>query len=139
MNVLIDTNVILDDLLNRGINAEYARKISLLVTDELISGFITASCLTDIFYIVAKYRNVITARKAIKNMLLTFSVISVTEEDCKQAIDFPLEDFEDALVVVCAEKAALKYIVTNDQLFLESADTRVPTISPAAFLANLDE
>jgi hypothetical protein len=33
---MIDTNVILDDILNRGSNAETARKISRLVTDDLV-------------------------------------------------------------------------------------------------------
>ena len=37
MNALIDTNVILDDILDRVPNAESAREISQLVTDELVN------------------------------------------------------------------------------------------------------
>ncbi len=135
MDILIDTNVILDDLLNRGPNAEYARRISQMVTDGLITGYLTANCLTDIFYIVSKARDEATARKVIRNLLVSFSVVSVTGEDCQQAIDFPLNDFEDALVVVCAEKAALNYIVTNDKVFLEAGIQNVPAISPSDFVA----
>ena len=36
MNVMIDTNVILDDILDRSPNTENARKISRLVTDEYV-------------------------------------------------------------------------------------------------------
>ena len=134
MNVLIDTNVILDDILNRVPNAEAAKNISRLVTDELVVAYLTANTLTDIFYIVSKNRDEITARKTIKNLLLIYSVVSVDGEDCKRAIDFPMGDFEDALVVVCAEKANLNYIITNDQVFLDEAGLSVPAIKPADFL-----
>ena len=137
MNALIDTNVILDDILDRVPNAETAREISQLVTDELVNGYLTANCLTDIFYVVSKSRNETVARKTIKNLLLSFSVVSVDGQDCLTAIDLPMSDFEDALVVVCAEKAALNYIITNDKGFLSEMDSNVPTISPADFLLKL--
>ena len=134
MNVLIDTNIILDDILDRVPNAETAKKITQLVTDELIGGYLTANTLTDIFYIVSKNKNEAIARKTIKNLLLIFAVVSVDGDDCQKAIDLPMGDFEDALVVVCAEKANLDYIVTNDQGFLLGTGFSVPTIKPADFL-----
>ena len=135
MNIMIDTNVLLDDILNRGSNAETARKISRLVTDGLVKCFLTANCLTDIFYIVSKSLNEAAARRTIKNLLLSFAVVSVDGEDCRLAIDLPMKDFEDALVVVCAKKAALDYIVTNDKKFLSDMNLSVPAISPSHFLS----
>jgi predicted nucleic acid-binding protein len=136
---MLDTNIVLDDILNRVPNAETARKVSQLVTDGTVNGYITANCLTDIFYIVSKHRNDDTARKVIRNLLLTFSVVSVDGDDCLTAIDFPMNDFEDALVVVCAEKADLTYIVTNDKGFQSVADSSVSVISPAEFLLKFTE
>jgi predicted nucleic acid-binding protein len=126
---MIDTNVILDDILNRTPNAENSRKVSRLATDGLLNSYLTANCLTDIFYIVSKSRNEATARKTIRNLLLTFAVVSVDGEDCQRAVDLPMGDFEDALVVVCAEKADLNYIVTNDKVFLSEVGLSVPAIS----------
>lgn len=134
MNVMIDTNVILDDILSRGTNTEAARKISRFVTDGVINGYLTANCLTDIFYIVSKHRDEMIARKIIRNLLLSFMVASVDGEDCQVALDLPMGDFEDALVVVCAEKANLNYIVTNDKGFLSSTELSVPPISPTDFI-----
>lgn len=131
---MIDTNVVLDDILERVPNAEAARNVTRLATDGLVNGYITANSLTDIFYIVSKHRDEGIARKVIKNLLLSFSVVSITGDDCTQALDFPLRDFEDALVVVCAEKAGLIYIVTNDKVFLSSTELTVPAISPTDFL-----
>lgn len=137
MNVIIDTNVLLDDILDRNPNAGPARVISQLITDGALNGYLTANCLTDVFYIVTKNRDETTARKVIRNLLLSFSIVSVTGEDCREAIDLPMEDFEDALVVVCAEKAALNFIVTNDRSFLGSVYLSVPAISPNDFLSKL--
>jgi predicted nucleic acid-binding protein len=131
---MIDTNVILDDILCRAPNAEIAQKISRLITYGAVNGYLTANCLTDIFYIISRNRNEITARKVIKNLLLSFSVVSITGDDCQQAIDFPMKDFEDALVVVCAEKATLNYIITNDKDFLSNTDLSVLAISSADFI-----
>jgi putative PIN family toxin of toxin-antitoxin system len=135
---MLDTNVILDDILNRAPKAETARKVSQLVTDERINGYLTTNCLTDIFFVVSKNRNEVAARKTIRNLLLNFSVVSVDGEDCQRAIDFPMKDFEDALVVVCAEKADLNYIITNDKGFLSETDLSVPAISPVDFLLKFE-
>jgi predicted nucleic acid-binding protein len=139
MNALIDTNVILDDILDRAPHGGNARKISRLVTDGLINSYLTANCLTDIFYIVSKYRNEAIARKTVKNLLLSFAVVSVSGEDCRRAIDLPMGDFEDAVVAVCAEKADLDYIVTNDKGFGDGSDLSVPAISPTDFLMMFDD
>ena len=138
MNVLIDTNVILDDILDRAKNAEPARRISRLVTDDLVNGYLTATCITDIFYIVAKNRSNSIARKIIKNLLLSFAIVSVDGQDCQKAINLPMDDFEDALVMVCAEKAVLDYIVTNDKGFLSENGLSIPIINPTNFLLKHD-
>jgi len=138
MNILIDTNVILDDILSRAPNDKAARQISNLVTDEEIGGCLTANSLTDIFYVVAKVRNEDVARTAIKNLLLNFEIVSVDGQDCQKAIDLQqMSDFEDALVVVCAERAALDFIVTNDKKFLGEV-LSIPTIKPTDFLSRLE-
>ncbi len=54
-----------------------------------------------------------------------------TEAD-QQAID----DFEDALVTVCAAKAQADCIVTRDEVFLK-AESHVKTVSPAELLSKL--
>jgi len=132
---MIDTNVILDDILVRAPNAQSARKISRLVENGSINAYVTANSITDIYYIVSKYKNDEIARKVIRNLLTTYNVIGIDGQDCLSALDLPLSDFEDSIVVVCAEKAALDYIVTNDTEFLSTMGLRVPAISPDGFLS----
>jgi len=131
---MIDTNVIIDDILNRAPNAVVARKISQLVEDGIINGYITANSITDIFYIVAKIKGNEITRTIIRNLLGTFMIVSVDGQDCLQALDLPLNDFEDALVIICAQKTSLDYIITNDKGFLSETAISVPSISPDDFL-----
>ena len=134
MNVLIDTNVILDDLLNREPNKKTAREVSKLAVEGVIEGYITASCLTDIFYLVSKKLNNSIAKQIVKNLIVSFEIISVDANDCLNALNTHFDDFEDALVLICAEKAALDFIITNDKLFLHEKRLSVPTISPSDFI-----
>ena len=43
-----------------------------------------------------------------------------------------MEDFEDALIMVCAEKANIDFIITRDEIFL----TAEKAVSPPDFLKN---
>jgi predicted nucleic acid-binding protein len=139
MNVMLDTNVILDDFLNRFPQAEAAKKISQLVINSQINGYVTANSITDIYYIACKHRNENIARIIIRNLLVTLTVVSVDGQDCLNALDLPLGDFEDAIVVACADKAALSYIITNDTRFLHEMNLSVPSISPIDFLIRFEE
>ncbi|MDR3271257.1 MAG: PIN domain-containing protein [Peptococcaceae bacterium] len=47
-----------------------------------------------------------------------------------------IDDFEDALVAVCAEKIKADYIVTRDETFL-LCQSSVPLIRPEEFLTKL--
>jgi predicted nucleic acid-binding protein len=48
-------------------------------------------------------------------------------------LSLPLEDFEDALVIVCAERANADFIVSRDDKFL-LADSPVKLIAPKDFV-----
>ena len=138
MKVLIDTNIILDDILNRGNNALLARKISSMSADGLINCYVTASSVTDIFYIVSKGLDKGTAKKVIRNLLISYNVVSVSGQDCLDALELPMDDYEDALTAACAGKADLDYIVTSDKQFLKESALSVPPISPTDFLAEIE-
>jgi len=68
---------------------------------------------------------------------VTFGIVSVDGQDCQQALDLPISDFEDAIVVVCAEKASLDYIVTNDKALLRENKYGVAPVCPAELLAKI--
>jgi len=92
---------------------------------------------TDIFYIYAKARDLSAARSALNYLFANYSVISVSHEDCANALSLPMDDFEDALAVTCAKRERMDYVVTRDDKFLRS-ESSIPLILPEKLLEKLD-
>ena len=71
-----------------------------------------------------------------RSLFTVFNIIDVLGTDCHKALDFPLDDYEDALILVCGDRAVIDCIITRDKEFLHKAKSSVPVISPADFLQN---
>jgi predicted nucleic acid-binding protein len=52
MKILLDTNVVIDILLKRQSYYEDAVLISILLEKDILEGYISASAITDIYYIL---------------------------------------------------------------------------------------
>ena len=124
---LIDTNVVLDKLAVRQPFHTEANAIFDLIADGELAGFITASSITDIYFLLGKAIGFNSSLKAIENLLDVFEVISVTKFDCQNAVKSNIKDFEDALVAVCAEKEKIEYIITRDVEFLKIDKSILPS------------
>lgn len=133
MKATIDTNVILDCLLKREPFAVDAREIFNLSEHNDFSGFVTASSVTDIYYILRKTIGSKRAVEAIRSLLMIFDLIDVVKNDLIAALELNMPDFEDALVASCAKRVGSEYIVTrNVKDFISSP---VKPILPNEFIA----
>jgi predicted nucleic acid-binding protein len=136
MTVLLDTNIIMDALQERSPFDIEAKEILLRSQNEEMTCLLTANATTDIFYLYSKARGLRSARSALEFLLAHYSVVSVTHEDCINAMSFSIDDYEDALVAVCAQKANADYIITRDNKFLHTVSS-VQAITPSDFLKGL--
>jgi predicted nucleic acid-binding protein len=132
MKILIDTNVILDNILDRGEFADDAMRVIELCETNAVDGYMSASTVTDIIFI---------ARKSIPNDLLyasltdLFEVIdicSVTKSDIMSALHRNVRDFEDAVQDECAYGVGASYIVTRN--LRDFTTSKVKAIAPGDFL-----
>ena len=134
MTILLDTNIIMDALQERSpFDVEAKEILKRAQGSKEFTCLFTANAATDIFYLYSKARDVKSARAAMDFLLANYGVVSVTHEDCKAAMLLPIEDFEDALVVACAQKAGVDFIITRDDKFL-SAGSPVKLATPKDFL-----
>lgn len=62
MKIFVDTNIIIDALASRKPFFNDAEKIFVLAANERIEAFISASSVTDIYYILRKYTSESTTR-----------------------------------------------------------------------------
>ena len=94
--LMIDTNIILDVLLEREPFFAQSKVLLDLCEKGRLHGFISASTATDIFYIVRKaLGSNEEAYIALGHILNIVKVLTVTNEDVNQAFLQKAKDFED--------------------------------------------
>ena len=132
MIVLIDSNVALDILLNNAGLVDGSKAVFKLAEHKRITGYVSASAVTDIFYISAKKLGKKGAKEAIKHLLKIYNPATVTDEDIYKALDLTWDDFEDSVQFTVGEGLSADYIVTrNTQDFTSS---HIPAVTPEQFL-----
>jgi predicted nucleic acid-binding protein len=131
MTVLIDTNVALDYLLHRK-DYHDAAAIFVLAEKAFIAGYISASAITDIFFLSKGKLGKKPAKEALKNLLHVFKPATVTDSYIFQALELDWDDFEDSVQFTVGEGFSADYIVTrNTQDFFSS---HIPVVTPKAFM-----
>lgn len=129
MRIAFDTNVLIDAIASRA-DYETAQSLIMAVADEKVSGVITANSITDIYYIAKKMVGDENARNAIWNLMTVFDVAPVDGEACATALSVQMNDYEDAVLAVCAAREEADYIVSRDQGFLKASGSPVAVIEP---------
>ncbi|KZL49479.1 MULTISPECIES: type II toxin-antitoxin system VapC family toxin [Cyanophyceae] len=114
MRVFIDTNVVLDFLLEREPFVEDAVKLFAKIDAGEIAGFIAATTITNIYYIIRKAAGVKVAEDAISQILSDLHICAVDKNVLEQAKSLNFKDFEDAVQYACAMISMVDVIVTRD-------------------------
>ncbi len=136
MRVLLDTNVLLDVLLNRDPWVKQASAVWQASDEGEIVGYIMACAIADIFYIARRLVTIETARAAVRICLDAFEVCSVDQQTLEHAETLSGSDFEDNLQIACADMTGLDAIVTRDKKGFQSAV--IPVLTPTELLAQLE-
>jgi predicted nucleic acid-binding protein len=135
MKVLLDTNVILDLMLERDPWRTEAEAMAEAGADGRLQPHVCASAITDIFYISRKLAGADKARRIVRNCLDLLQVVSVTRDLLDATERRGGSDFEDDVQIECATDARLDAIVTrNPEDFVDSP---VLVLTPAELLARL--
>ena len=128
LDLLIDTNVVLDVVLGR---EPWAREAALLF-NEIVAGkargFLAAHALTTVHYIVASERDRSAASTAVADVLSVFAVVPLEAAEFQRALALRLGDFEDAVQVAACLKVGARFIVTRNARDFRGApvETRTP-------------
>lgn len=132
MKTLFDTNVILDVLLDR---EPFSNDTSLLlskVEQSEITGFICATTVTTIHYLITKALGPQSASRHIQSLLSLFIIAPVNRVVLENAVALKFGDFEDAVLHEAACHAGAKYIVTRNIADFKTA--RLPVFEPSEFI-----
>ncbi|MGA7732425.1 MAG: PIN domain-containing protein [Chloroflexia bacterium] len=135
MRVLLDTNVLLDVLLERPPFNSEAGVIWQLTTEARITAYVTSTTLTDIFYLGRKQLNRERAWEAVHLCLEAFELLPVDQKTVMMAVSLSGKDFEDNLQVACASIANLDAIITRDKAGFSFSS--VNALTPSDLIAQL--
>ena len=136
MKVLVDTNVILDTLFHRAPFYDDSRALYTLVEQGRITGYVSSSAMTDIFYLARKeLKDTDVVYKIMDALAADFIIAPVLESTIKNALALRWKDFEDAVQYMVARENGIEQIITRNAADFETG--KVPCVSPKDFLIKL--
>ena len=114
MKFLIDTNIVLDLMLDRMPFADDAAQLLEQAERGNISAVLCGTTVTTIFYIAAKTIGARKARQAVGGLLSLCEVAPVGRAVLEAAIASDFQDFEDAVLAAAGRIANVDAIVTRN-------------------------
>jgi len=135
MRILLDTNIVMDIALGREPHLADSADIFRAIDNESIYGFVTATTITDIYYVAKRVRGHQITIDFISNLLEIVDVIGIDKRIVFASLMSDFIDFEDTIQSVSSHLNRIDYIITRHQKnFIKS---EAPTITPNEFLALL--
>ena len=126
MKLLIDTNVVLDVLLRREPFFRTAAEVLNLTQLDEVREYVSASAITDIYYIANKQmKDRDAVRDLLKRLLMIVSVAAVSEREIQNALNLAWGDFEDSVQYSVALLNEMDGIVTRNPSDYQEANIRI--------------
>jgi predicted nucleic acid-binding protein len=114
LSILLDTNVILDVLLDRIPHAASSSALWERIESGHARGLLAAHAVTTIHYLLRQRLKEPQAKKAVGSLLSIFGVAPVNEKVLADALLSESADYEDAVTAAAAFHAGCDFIVTRD-------------------------
>lgn len=133
MRVLLDTNVVLDVLLDREPFVEDSAAVFAWVEGGALTGLLCATTLTTLAYLAGKTVGKAQATRQIRQLMSLFEVAPVTRAVLDAALASKAADFEDAVLAEAARQAGAQAIITRN--LRDFAHSPVRAHTPAQWLA----
>jgi predicted nucleic acid-binding protein len=132
MRVVLDTNIILDIALRREPHFLDSSGVFMKIDSSVVYGFVTATTITDIYYISKKEKGHQVSIDFITNLIEIIDVIGVDRQVIIESLLSKITDFEDAVQSVSAILNNIDYIITRNQK--DFSESEVKAITPKEFL-----
>jgi predicted nucleic acid-binding protein len=135
MRVLLDSDVVLDFLLERKPFIAAAGDLFDIIAQGACEGYVSGITPINVFYLMRKTKGAVQARQAVSDLLIACQVCPVTHTVLEQAFALPFTDYEDAVQHASATTSNLDAIVTRNLDDYKNAT--LPVYAPTDFLNHL--
>lgn len=133
MLLFIDTNVILDVLTDREPWFTDSAAVLSLLDDPGVEGLVAAHTVTTLFYLASRYLGRQRTASVLLDLLDHVTVTPLDQDLLLRALSLGLEDMEDAVQGISAQRAEANYLVTRNPS--DFPTTLVSVVTPQQLLA----
>ena len=136
-NIFIDTNVIIDFLVDRKPFSKEAAVLFSLIDQNKLNGFVSSLCFSNLYYIL---RKIGSHKKVIKSLQDLSDIVEILDVDSgiiKSALSSEFKDFEDAIQYFSSMKFKnIECIITRN--IKDYKDISIPIMTPETFLKTIE-
>jgi predicted nucleic acid-binding protein len=132
-DLFIDTDVIIDFLIDRKPHSREAAIIFTLIEQKKIKGYVSSLTFSNLYYVLRKvesHNKVITKLDSISRLL---TILKVDQQTIKDAIASGFQDFEDSIQYNCAiDFKKIDVLITRNTKDYKNSE--IPVMTPADYL-----
>jgi len=132
MKVLLDTNVVLDLLLDREPFSLEAEILFSKVEKNEIQGYLCATTITTIHYLLSKSLSTKELSSALSSLFELFEIAMVDRKILIASLKIDDVDFEDTVLYTSASMAGVDVIITRDEKGFHKSN--LPVYTPKEFI-----
>jgi predicted nucleic acid-binding protein len=137
IKALIDTNLVIDVALERVPFYKDAETIFQKIHDKKIQGCISASAVTDIFYLLRKGIGIDAASIFLIKLVKIIDIVGVDKNIIIKALESGWNDFEDAVQAQAALENDVDVIITRNTRDYQKIE-KIKILSPLDFINYLE-
>lgn len=134
--ILIDTNIVFDIALERREFYDKARELFEISFLNSVPAFVTASSVTDIYYLLKKKKGHLNTINFLKNFFLIIDIAGVDKDVISNALNSDMKDFEDAVQTETAKQNDIKIVITRNKKDFENSGLEI--YSPEEYIKKIN-
>ncbi len=132
-DLFIDTDVIIDFLIDRRPHSREAAIIFTLIEQKRLKGYVSSLTFSNLYYVLRKvesHNKVISKLDSISNIL---TILKVDQKTIKDAITSTFLDFEDSIQYCCArDYKKIDVLITRNTKDYKNSE--IPVMTPSDYL-----
>jgi predicted nucleic acid-binding protein len=130
--IFIDTDIILDVVLEREPFFSDSQKLLSLVEGNYFQGFTSSLVIANCYYIISSNRDDRTALKTVSKLRSILEVLPLTDKEIGEALNSSIKDFEDGIQYFIAINNKISNLITRNISDYKALDINI--LSPKDFL-----
>jgi predicted nucleic acid-binding protein len=132
-DLFIDTNVIIDFLIDRKPHSREAAIIFTLIEQKKIKGFASSLTFSNLYYVLRKIESHNNVKSKLESLSQIVGILKVEERTIKEALASDFPDFEDSIQYFSAiDSKKIDVIITRNTRDYKKSD--IPVMTPGDYL-----